>query len=147
MNEKICMSCMNMVPGDASSCGHCGYNGSQQNSAIHLPIGYRLNNRYVVGRVEVSEGDSTFYAGYCLQSSKRVELREFLPINGCNRNPESKQIIPKAGAELHYKTSLMDFSDLYRNLRKLTYEEGLVQTLDYFELNQTAYAVLEYFDG
>ena len=147
MNEKICMSCMNMVPATATSCHTCGYNGSQQNSEIYLPIGYRLNDRYVVGRVENSEGDSTYYAGYDLQLTKKVEIREFLPVNGCSRNSETRQLIPKAGAELHYKTSLMDFSDLYRNLRKLTYEEGIVQVCDYFELNQTVYAVLEYFDG
>ena len=147
MNEKICMSCMNLVSKDASSCSYCGYNGSQQNPEIYLPIGYRLNNRYVIGRVEITEGDSTFYAGYDLQSSKRVEVREFLPVHGCSRNEETKQLIPKTGAELHYKTSLMDFSDLYKNLRKLSYEEAIVQTVDYFELNQTAYAVLEYFDG
>ena len=147
MNEKICMSCMNMVPVDAASCSHCGYNGSQQNPAIYLPIGYRLNNRYVVGRVENTEGDTAFYAGYDMQATKRVEVREFLPINGCSRNQETKQLIPKVGAELHYKTSLMDFSDLYKNLKKLTYEDGIVKTLDYFELNQTAYSVLEYFDG
>ena len=147
MNEKICMSCMNLVPSDATACSHCGYNGSQQNSEIHLPIGYRLNSRYVVGRCEVTEGDSAFYTGYDLQTSKKIEVREFLPVNGCSRNPETKQLIPKAGAELHYKTSLMDFSDLYKNLKKLTYEEGIVQTLDYFEANQTAYSILENFDG
>ena len=147
MSEKICMSCMNMVPGDALSCSACGFNGSQQNPEICLAIGHRLNNRYVVGRMRESDGDSVCYSGYDLQLSKIVEIREFLPVNGCSRTAETGRLIPKIGAELHFKTSLMDFSDLYRNLRKLTYEEGIVKTLDFFEGNQTAYAVLDCFDA
>ena len=147
MSEKICMSCMNMVPAGAASCPTCKFDGSQQNPGVSLPIGYRLNNRYVVGRLVESDGDSAYYAGYDVQFSRKVEIREFLPLNGCSRNSETGQLIPKIGAELHFKTSLMDFSDLYRNLYKLSYEEGIVRTLDYFEVNQTAYAILEFFDA
>jgi len=147
MSEKICMSCMNMVPAGATSCPTCGFNGSQQNPGISLPIGYRLNNRYVSGRLLDSDGDSACYAGYDVQLSRKIEIREFLPINGCSRNGETGQLIPKPGAELHFKTSLMDFTDLYGNLNKLSYEEGIVRTIDFFEANQTAYAVLEFFDA
>ncbi len=138
---------MNMVPADAGSCPTCGFNGSQQNPEICLSIGYRLNNRYVVGRQLDSDGDSVSYAGYDVQLSKKIEIREFLPINGCSRNKETGMLIPKVGAELHYKTSLMDFSDLFKNLNKLTYEDGIVKTLDFFEANQTAYGILEFFDA
>jgi len=138
---------MNMVPAGATSCPTCGFNGSQQNPGISLPIGYRLNNRYVSGRLLESDGDSARYTGYDVQLSRKVEIREFLPVNGCSRNTGTGQLIPKTGAELHFKTSLMDFSDLYINLNKLSYEEGLVRTYDYFEANQTAYAILEFFDA
>ena len=138
---------MNMVPAGAASCPTCGYNGSQQNPEICLNIGWRLGNRYVIGRMLESEGDSISYAGYDVQLAKTVEIREFLPIGGCQRIKETGRLLPKSGAELHYKTSLMDFSDLYKNLRKLTYEEGIVKTIDFFEDNQTAYAVLEIFNA
>lgn len=138
---------MNMVPAEATSCPSCGFNGSQQNPEISLSIGYRLNNRYVVGSMKDSDGDSVTYIGYDVQFGKKVEICEFLPMNGCSRNKETGMLIPKPGAELHYKTSLMDFSDLFRNLNKLTYEDGLVKTIDYFEANQTAYAILEFFDA
>ena len=147
MKEKICMSCMNMVPDGALSCPACGYDGSQKNPEICLYIGKRLGSRYVVGKLLESDGDTAVYAGYDVQLARRIEIREFLPVGGCFRNKETGRLLPKTGAELHYKTSLMDFCDLYKNLKKLTYEEGIVRTLDFFEDNQTAYAVLEIFES
>lgn len=147
MEDKICMSCMNKVPSNADSCPTCGYNGSQQNPEVFLPIGYRLNGRYVIGRVIDSDGDSTSYAGYDIQFGRKVEVREFLPANGCSRNRKTGQLLAKTGAELHYKTSLMDFCDLFKNLVKLNYEEGIVKVFEFFEQNNSAYAILEVFDG
>ena len=145
--NKICISCMNQVSANAAACPSCGYDGSTNNPEIGLKIGYRLNARYVVGALKVNDGDSVSYIGYDVSLAKKVEIREFLPVNGCSRDKESAALVPKQGAELHYKTSLMDFSDLFRNLKKLTYEDGIVKILDFFEENNTAYAVIEYFEA
>ncbi len=144
---KLCMSCMNEVPASATSCPHCGFNGSQRNPEICLPIGYRLNNRYVIGMRKDYDGDSVSYVGYDCSLNCIVEVREFLPVNGCTRDPKDYRVNPKAGAELHYKTSLMDFCELFKNLAKLTSEQNIIRTTDFFEANQTAYAVMEVFDG
>ncbi|NMA06711.1 MAG: PASTA domain-containing protein, partial [Ruminococcaceae bacterium] len=94
-----------------------------------------------------SDGDSTSYAGYDIQFGRKIEVREFLPANGCSRNRKTGQLLAKTGAELHYKTSLMDFCDLFKNLVKLNYEDGIVKVLEFFEQNNTAYAIMEDFDG
>ncbi len=138
---------MNEVPANATSCPHCGFNGSQRNPDICLPIGYRLNSRYVIGMRKDYDGDSASYVGYDCSLNTIVEIREFLPVNGCSRDPKDYKLNPKVGAELHYKTSLMDFCELFKNLAKLTSEQGIIRTTDFFEANSTAYAVLEVFES
>ena len=145
--KKLCLSCMSAVPGDAKACPKCGYNGTQKNPPECLPIGYRLRGRYVVGMRIDRDGDSVAYAGFDCSGNLPVEIREFLPRGGCMREPETNALHPNAGAELHYKTALTDFSELFRNLRKLENEPAVVRVTDFFEMNQTAYAVMEKFDG
>ncbi len=138
---------MNSVPADAQRCPNCGYNGTQQNQSGSLPIGFRLQSRYVVGMRRGEDGDSISYIGFDCTLNKPVEIREFMPHNGCTRDPETNELRANRGAELHYKTSLMDFCELYKNLRKIEGNPGIIRTSDFFEANATAYAVLDVFDG
>lgn len=145
--QKLCMSCMNAVPAGASECPRCGYNGSQRNPGLCLPIGYRLANRYVVGRKLDEDSGSVSYVAYDVSKKAAIELREFLPRGGCSRGPDDFALHPKAGAELHYKTALMDFCELYRSLLKLNGNPNIINTVDFFETNGSAYAALERFEG
>lgn len=146
-DRKLCMCCMSVVPTGVKACPKCGYNGTQKNPENCLPIGYRLGGRYVVGKALDSDGECVSYVSYDCTANAVVELREFLPKNGCKRDTTNNFVIPKQGAELHYKTALSDFCELYRNLHKLSHEISIIRTLDFFEANQTAYAVLERFAG
>lgn len=146
-NVKLCMSCMNAVPPDASRCPHCGYNGKQQNEIGSLPIGYRLAGRYVVGMCTGNDADSVSYAGYDTTLNKKVEVREFFLKENCTRDDENYALVADEGAELFYKTALMDFCELYKNLRKIEGQEGLIRVPDFVEANNTAYAILDLFDG
>ncbi|MEG1017844.1 MAG: hypothetical protein RSE36_08535, partial [Oscillospiraceae bacterium] len=74
-SNKLCMSCMNAVPDDAARCPTCGYNGSQRNPEICLPIGFRLSGRYVIGKMKDADGDSISYIAYDTSMSKNVEVR------------------------------------------------------------------------
>lgn len=145
--KKLCLSCMSAVPGDAKACPKCGYNGTQKNPPECLPIGYRLRGRYVVGMRTDRDGDSVTYAGFDCSGNVPVEVREFLPRGGCKREPDTNALHPNPDAELHYKTALTDFCELYRNLRKLDNEPAVIRVTDFFEINQTAYAIMEKFDG
>lgn len=144
---KLCMSCMNTVASDAPRCPHCGYNGKQQNEEGSLPIGYRLSGRYVVGMRKGEDGGSLSYVGYDTILNKSVEVREFYLHGGCTRDDETLALVADGGAELLYKTSLMDFCELYKNLRKIEGQPGLIRVPDFIEANNTAYAVVDLFDG
>ena len=144
---KLCRSCMNSVPVDAANCPNCGYNGSQQNDMNCLPIGYRLAGRYIFGMRKAYDGDSSTYIAFDSALNRRIEIKEFLPQGFCRRNPETMELVPNPGCELLYKTSLMDFSELYKNLRKIEDNPGIVRVYDFMDTNATAYAIIDSFDG
>ena len=50
---------------------------------------------------------------------------------------------PKLGSEVLFKTTRMDFADLYRSIQRITPANGLEAVLDVFEENNTVYAVME----
>ena len=55
--------------------------------------------------------------------------------------------MPKEGREVLFKTSRMDFKDLYDDLHRITPATGLSQILDVMEENNTVYAVEETEEG
>lgn len=144
---KLCMSCMNEVPAGAAACPTCGFNGTQKNPEYCLPIGYRLNNRYIIGAHKLHDGDCVTYVGYDLSLNMPVEVREFLPKGAVTRTKPECTVQPRPEAQLRYKTSLMDFAELFKTLSRITGVTGLLKTTDFFEANGTAYAVHEVFDG
>lgn len=146
-NIKLCRSCMGTVPAGVNSCPSCGYDGHQQNSPESLPIGFRLAGRYVVGMRRGGDADCAVYVGYDCTLNRQIEIREYLPEGNCTRNSATMELVPHAGSELFYKTALMDFSDLYKNLHRIEGVPGIIRTSDFFETNATAYAVLDSFDG
>ncbi len=146
--DKLCMSCMRSVPRDAKSCPHCGYNGTQNNSENCLRIGTRLKGgRYVVGMRAESDGDTIAYIAFDCKTNTAVFIREFFLKGGCARASGEISLCPTSGAELQYKTGLMDFCELYRGLSRLGDSVAVVRTIDFFEANGTAYAVFERFSG
>ncbi|MEG1550320.1 MAG: hypothetical protein RR395_07840 [Ruthenibacterium sp.] len=56
-------------------------------------------------------------------------------------------MLPRPNREVLFKTTRMDFVDLYRSLSVLGEQEGLVQVYDLFEANNTAYAVRDADEG
>ncbi len=142
------MGCMSPVANGMTSCPNCGYDGNKQNPTFALKIGSSLcDERYVVGVVSEVDCESVTYIAYDVIGRFKVTIKEFVPENGCSRDDDFCKIIPKVGAEFHYKTSYDDFSTLYKNLFKIKDEKGLVRMLDFFEQNNSGYAVFEYFDS
>ena len=137
---------MSSIPEGVSKCPVCGYDGSQNNPEPYLPIGYRLHDRYVIGRTEDYDGDTATYIAYDWKSSKAVHLKEYLPENGCSRADESCAVIPKTGAEKHYRASLETFNKTYNNLRNIV-SKSMIEVSDCFQDNNTGYAVVQLFDG
>ena len=79
-----------------------------------------------------------------LNAEKRfVLIKEYFPVTLCNGRSASGALMPKEDKEVLFKTSRMDFKDLYDDLHNLTPATGLSTILDVMEENNTVYAVEE----
>ena len=140
----LCPYCLEPLEGGAPPvCPHCGKNLRNRNPEGALPLGAQLGGRYTVGDYLSAGGDGLSYRGVENAARRFVLIKEYFPVTLCNgRSPEGA-LMPKEGREVLFKTSRMDFKDLYDDLRGLTPATGLSQILDVLEENNTVYAVEE----
>ncbi|MBQ8647772.1 MAG: protein kinase [Oscillospiraceae bacterium] len=148
MSEKIlCPHCLSPIEEQKSACPFCGKSLENCNPTGALPFGYLLAGRYTIGRVMQVDGEGILYSAVANQSGFRVEIKEYLPVTLSSGRDGALCVQPKPGSEVLFKTTHMDFADLYRALQRITPATGLVAVLDVLEANGTAYAVLEVTQG
>lgn len=124
-------------------CPRCGYDHSRAREADILPAYAKVANRFIVGRVLESNGESVTYIGYDTVQGGRVKVREYFPDRLCARVPNSCQVAATEGCGAQYKTYLSEFVDLAWRLSRLNVDI-LPPTLHIFEQNGTAYVVYKF---
>ena len=144
MSEPLCPHCLQPLRGRyEGNCPHCGRLLENRNPEGALPLGTQLAGRYTIGTYLSADGDGLAYRGILNEEKKFVLIKEYFPVTLCNgRSPEGA-LMPKEGKEVLFKTSRMDFKDLYDDLHNLTPATGLNTILDVMEENNTVYAVEE----
>ena len=144
MPFPYCPYCLEPLEGAVGeACPHCGKSLVNRNPEGALPLGAQLGGRYTVGDYLNADGDGLAYRGVENATRRFVLIKEYFPVTLCNgRSPEGA-LMPKDGREVLFKTSRMDFKDLYDDLHNLTPATGLSQILDVLEENNTVYAVEE----
>ena len=144
MSEPLCPHCLQPLRGRyEGNCPHCGRSLENRNPEGALPLGTQLAGRYTIGTYLSADGDGLAYRGILNEEKKFVLIKEYFPVTLCNgRSPEGA-LMPKEGKEVLFKTSRMDFKDLYDDLHNLTPATGLNTILDVMEENNTVYAVEE----
>ena len=144
MPDLLCPHCLQPLPnGYGGDCPHCGRSLENQNPEGALPLGTQLAGRYTVGGYISADGDGLSYRGVLNEEKKFVLIKEYFPVTLCNGRSADGALMPKEGREVLFKTSRMDFKDLYDDLRNLTPATGLNTILDVLEENNTVYAVEE----
>lgn len=147
MVDRICDNCMSRVPADADKCPKCGIRFQNTNPGGALPNGWVLGERYTIGRYMDIDGEGVTYSAIDSNTLQRVIIKEYMPVTLCATRDEVGAIVSKPGCEVLFKTTRMDFRDLYSSLLRIGNSEGLVQVLDVLEENNTAYAVIEKIEG
>lgn len=144
MTKILCPFCLEPLEnGFHGECPNCGRSLENHNPEGALPLGTQLGERYTVGEYISADGDGLAYRGVENEARRFVLIKEYFPVTLCNgRSPEGA-LMPKEGREVLFKTSRMDFQDLYVDLKNLTPATGLSQILDVLEENNTVYAVEE----
>ncbi len=131
---KRCIYCLSECADDAKSCSVCGFNGGkdQKNPPECLPVGTRLNKRYIVGGIISKSKIFTSYYALDTSSRQRVKIHEYFHEKLIYRHPG--ELIIKfydeacrargdkeiAAYYAHYlklcgvsKTSILDFTDCF----------------------------------
>ncbi len=147
--RSYCFNCMKQTDG-ALFCPRCGHDINDKSAAApyHLLPGTVLAERYLVGRYIGEGGFGITYIGLDTTLSKRVAIKEFYPSGAANRTNEvSDGVIITQGKEEFFSKGVERFMLEAKNVAAFSDEDGIVDVLDYFQANNTAYIVMEYLDG
>lgn len=124
-------------------CPNCGFDKNTQQKAPFLPLGKKLRDRYVVGKILLNSTDSVTYIGYDEKQEMVVNIREFLPAGLCTRNVNDDSLVPNNGSEDVYADYLEKFKNIYTKVKKYSELSAVTNVIDIFEENNTVYAVEE----
>ena len=122
--KRLCPYCMGELPHAADSCVHCGKVFAGRNPAGCLPVGTVLAGRYTVGEMRSLDGEGILYRGVENLGCFRVTIKEYLPVTLSAERGADCILQPKTGSEVLFKTTRMDFADLYRALERITPATG-----------------------
>ena len=141
--KRICPYCMQELDTPEPVCPHCGRSLTGRNPSGSLPVGTVLAGRYTVGEIQSIDGEGILYRGVENKGRFRVTIKEYMPLTLAAERGRDCHLRPKPGSEVLFKTTRMDFADLYRSIQRITPANGLEAVLDVFEENNTVYAVME----
>lgn len=144
MSEPVvCPFCAGSIEAGVAECPACHRSLENRNPRGALPVGTVLAGRYTLGEFVYADGEGILYRGVENNGGVHVTIKEYLPVTlSADRSPDGA-LRPKAGSEVLFKTTRMDFADLYRAIMRVTPATGLEAVLDVVEANNTVYAVME----
>ena len=114
-----------------------------------LRKGTRLIGRYTFEGVLGQGGFGITYLGIDELHEKKVAIKEFFPQGIVTRNIEYQDTVTVTfvGEKDNYEKGKERFLKEARTMAKFSKDEGIVKALDFFEINNTAYIVMEYLEG
>ena len=109
----------------------------------------RLIGRYTIEKVLGQGGFGITYLGMDELHEKQVAIKEFFPQGIVTRNIEYQDTVTVTfvGEKDNYEKGKERFLKEARTMAKFSKDEGIVKALDFFEINNTAYIVMEYLEG
>ena len=130
-------------------CENCGKDVKIETGINQLLPGTVLNERYLVGAVIGEGGYAITYIGRDLESDKKVVIKEFFPQDSADRdNTKSDNVILKSEDKAdNFDKQRISYLLKAESLSRLPEEKGIINLIDTFELNRTAYTVNEYQEG
>ena len=114
-----------------------------------LRKGTRLIGRYTIEGVLGQGGFGITYLGIDELHEQKVAIKEFFPQGIVTRNIEYQDTVTVTfvGEKDNYEKGKERFLKEARTMAKFSKDEGIVKALDFFEINNTAYIVMEYLEG
>ena len=146
--KNLCLSCF----GDLDFhrvCKACNKPDDKTPSPPHhLQKRTVLNKKYVIARSLGEGGFGITYLAYDLVFSRPVCVKEYFPNGHASRNPHSNDVVINTkDSSMQFNRGLKRFVEEARSLLAIKNLDGIVEVLDFFTTNCTAYIVMEYLDG
>ena len=129
----LCPYCLSKVDLGRPDCPFCGKELNNMNPPGTLPFASLLAGRYTIGRHQATDGEGVLYEAVENTGGVRVSVKEYYPVTLSVGRDESGLVMPKEGREVLFKTTRMDFADLYRSIQRITPATGLAAVLDVVE--------------
>ena len=144
-----CNNCFGEYEQDLGVCPHCSYvEGMQAKEAYMLSPGTLLQNRYIVGEVLGFGGFGITYKAYDTKLERVIAIKEYYPSGLVYRTPGTKAVVVFKGKRYKdYANGLTRFLDEARNATKFINNPNIIDIIEYFEENGTAYFVMELLVG
>lgn len=143
-----CPNCFAILNG-RTVCSNCGMEMNkikEYSSAIEPFI--LLNNKYLTGRVLGKGGFGITYLAQNIENGKLCCIKEYMPAEYSKRISDGNTLVPmEAKHKQIYEHGKRRFIEEAGTLVKLQNNQTVVNILDYFEQNNTAYFVMEYLNG
>ena len=114
-----------------------------------LRKGTRLIGRYTIEGVLGQGGFGITYLGMDELHKKKVAIKEFFPQGIVTRNIEYEDTVTVTlvGGKENYEKGKERFLKEAQTMAMFSKDKGIVKALDFFEINNTAYIVMEYLEG
>ncbi len=144
-----CFNCMKEYDDQFEICPHCGFlRGQAPKEAYCLLPGVMLGNRFEVGTVLGLGGFGITYRAWDTKLDRVVAVKEYYPSGMVNRIPGEKEVIIYSGnKEREFQAGKSRFLDEAQNMAKFNQQPNIVNVIDYFQENNTAYIIMEFLDG
>jgi serine/threonine protein kinase len=134
--------------GSASICPKCGYNENKKRNPFILSHRTILHDQFMIGRILGKLGGfGITYLGWELKLETCVAIKEYLPRDLASRNTDRSTVIPysREDGEI-FNYGLKQFLQEARTLAKFDHA-NVVRVRTFFEENDTAYLVMDYYEG
>lgn len=137
-----------MKMSDSDTCPHCGKNVNYAGSPAHLPAGYVVSGKhpYVLGAALGQGGFGITYIALDMVTNERVAIKEYYPTY-CSARTSHSNVTAYSNQEDVYAKGKERFLNEARTLKSLSDLENIVNVLDFFEANNSAYLVMEFLEG
>lgn len=154
--NNLCLRCMNMLPHPKAVCPICGWSrqNNQGNAISQLTEGITLTNptngnKYLIGMNTGQGGFGIVYVAFDMTNNRKVAIKEYFPTQFVNR-AHSGMVIPITDTAANRAFLARQKKRFYQEAEKMQLfhdSPNVVNVLDYFEANDTAYIVMEFIEG
>lgn len=143
-----CDNCFEEYDGILDICPYCGYyDGKPPEVEYMLPAGTLLQSRYRIGESLGCGGFGTTYKAYDTKLERLVAIKEYYYAGLVSRTPGTKDVLVIGKHPREYTDALQRFLDEARNTVKFISNPNIIDIMDWFEENNTAYYVMELLVG